>query len=75
MKTIVKAAILVAGLTGIAGSAMADKAWNSDPSNYRPPRTESYTTEVLPAPPAESKAYKLYKAPKKAHAKHRATTR
>lgn len=68
MKTIVTAAIVVAGLTGLAGSAMADKTWNSDPSTHWPPRTQSGTVEVLPAPAdpsyGASKAYKLYKAPK-----------
>lgn len=62
MKTIMTAAVLVAGLTGVAGSAMADKTWNSDPSSYRP-RTPSMAVQVLPAP-TQSKAYKLYKAPK-----------
>lgn len=77
MKTILKAAVLLTGLTGIAGSAMADKTWNSDPSNYRPSRTQSYAAEVMPVP-AESryairKAPRLYRAPK-AHAKSPATT-
>lgn len=73
MKTIVTAAILVAGLTGVAGSAMADKTWNSDPSTYWPPRTQSEAIEVRPAQ-AKSKAYKhYYKAPK-THAKSQGRT-
>lgn len=68
MKTIVTAAILAAGLTGVAGYAMADKTWNSDPSTRWPPRTQSRTIDVLPTQAEPSyeprKAYKLYKAPK-----------
>ena len=68
MKSIVKAAILLAGLTGVAGSAMADKTWNSDPSTHWPPRTQSRAMEMVPAQVEPSqeprKAYRLYRAPK-----------
>ncbi len=67
MKFFATTAVLAAGLFGIAGSAMADKTWNSDPAPNWPARTQS-TIEVVPAPAepsyAPSKAYKLYKAPK-----------
>ena len=37
MRQILLAASLAVGLSGaIAGSAKADKTWNSDPSTYRP---------------------------------------
>ena len=65
MKTVGTAAILVAGLTGLAGSAMADKTWNSDPSSHWPPRTQSRAYDMLPAqvePGTEPrKAYRLYR--------------
>ena len=69
MKTLVKAAILLAGLTGVAGSAMADKTWNSDPvPNNWPPRAQSRAMEMTPAqvqPSYETRrAYRLYKTPK-----------
>lgn len=75
MKAFVKVAVLIAGLTGAAGSAMADKTWTSDPSTYPPDRTQMNAFDVLPLPVEEvepsyapSKAYRLYKAPK-AHPK------
>ena len=78
MKTIVTAAILVAGLFGVAGSAMADKTWNSDPSTHWPPRTQSRAIEMAPvqAEPsyAPRKSYRLYRAPK-AKAKSRVRAR
>jgi hypothetical protein len=74
MKTIATAAILVAGLFGVAGSAMADKTWNSDPSTHWPPRTQSRVIEVLP-PEAERsyaprKSYRLYRAPRASGKSH-----
>lgn len=73
MKTLLTAAVLAVGLFGVAGSAMADKTWNSDPSTYGPVgRTGSSMIEAAPVQVAPSneprKAYRLYKAPK-AHAK------
>ena len=66
MKIFATAAVLAAGLLGVAGSAMADKTWNSDPSSQWPPRNRS-TIEVVPVPAEPSyvaPSYKLYKAPK-----------
>ena len=67
MKTIVIAA-LAAGLFGAAGSAMADKTWNSDPATHWPPRTQSRAIHMLPAQAAPSykprQSYQFYKAPK-----------
>ncbi len=73
MQAISKIAVLLIGLTGVAGSAMADKTWTSDPSTYPPDWTQPNAAEVLPLPLpideveesyAPSKAYRLYKAPK-----------
>ncbi|KAB2943609.1 MAG: hypothetical protein K8F92_04675 [Hyphomicrobium sp.] len=78
MKTIMTAAILVAGLFGVAGSAMADKTWNSDPSTHWPARTQSRTVDMAPAQVEPSyeprKSYRLYRAPK-ARAKSRVKAR
>lgn len=69
MKSLLTAAVLAAGLFGVAGSAMADKTWNSDPSTYGPVgRTQASTVEIAPAQAEPRRAYRLYKAPK-AHAK------
>lgn len=67
MKTILTAAILVAGLFGVAGSAMADKTWNSDPApSHWPARAQSSTIDTPSTQTAgePSKSYRLYKAPK-----------
>lgn len=78
MKTILKVAVLLAGLTGIAGSAMADKTWNSDPSTHWPPRTQSRAIEMAPMQAEPSyeprRSYRLYRAPK-AKAKSRVKAR
>lgn len=72
MNTIMKGVLLLAGLTGIAGSAMADKTWSSDPSPSWPPRNQSYYREAPPLRAEQSqasrKAYRLYRAPR-AHVK------
>lgn len=68
MKIFATTAVLAAGLFGVAGSAMADKTWNSDPSTHWPPRTQSRAMDTLPAQAEPSteprKAYRLYRAPK-----------
>ncbi len=78
MKTTLMTAILLAGLTSLAGNAMADKTWNSDPSTHWPPRTQSRAIEMAPvqAEPsyAPRKSYRLYRAPK-AKAKSRVRAR
>lgn len=74
MKTLLTAAVLAAGLFGIASSAMADKTWNSDPSTYRPVgRTQASTVDMAPAQAEPRRVYRFYKAPK-AHAKSHVRT-
>lgn len=73
MKIITPVAALLVGLACSSGSAMADKTWSSDPSNYQslgssqwvPPVAEMpIEAEPIYTPP---KTYKLYKAPKAKH--------
>jgi hypothetical protein len=72
MKTIAKVAVAVLALTGAAGSAMADKTYNSDPSTYDTDASREWVAPIeaqpMQAEPSNAapvpKNYKLYKAPK-----------
>ena len=74
MRIVTSISILIALLVGSAGSAMADKTWNSDPAIYGVPGSGQQSAPVAAVPveavPVNTapKSIKLYKAPK-AHSK------